>query len=139
MDDLVTRLPKEAAMLREIAQSYSRGIEWQANLSASAAMADLAAARIQALETSLAEAMATRVDKARAWDACIEARNDERAKVIAEVVAWLNNASIWLNGGECCGQKCSDGVCCAPACIWGDELKLLHSVATALETGEWKK
>lgn len=75
-------------------------------------------ARIQALETSLAEA---------------------EGRVIAEVVAWLNNASIWLNGGECCGQKCSDGVCCAPACIWGDELKLLHSVATALETGEWKK
>ena len=74
-------------------------------------------ARITALETSLAEA---------------------EGRVIAEVVAWLNNASIWLNGGECCGQKCSDGVCCAPACIWGDELKLLHSVATALETGEWR-
>ena len=64
--------------------------------------------------------------------------DEVEGRVIAEVVAWLNNASIWLNGGECCGQKCSDGVCCAPACIWGDELKLLHSVATALETGEWR-
>lgn len=56
MNDLVERLPKEAAMLREIAQSYSRGVEWQANLSASAAVIDQAAARITTLEASLAEA-----------------------------------------------------------------------------------
>ena len=55
MSDLVERCPKEAAMLREIAQSYSRGVEWQANLSASAAVIDLAAARITELETALAE------------------------------------------------------------------------------------
>lgn len=70
MDDLVERLPKEAAMLRAIAQSYSRGVDWQVNLSASAAMIDKAAARIQALETSLAEA---------------------EGRVIAEVVAWLRD------------------------------------------------
>ena len=56
MSDLVERCPKEAAMLREIAQSYSRGVDWQAYLSASAAVIDLAAARITELETALAEA-----------------------------------------------------------------------------------
>ncbi len=133
MDDLVERLPKEAAMLREIAQSYLLGIEWQANLSASAAMFDLSAARIQALETSLAEAMATRVDKARAWDACIEARNDERAKVIAEVVAWLRTEN-----GQCDCFARSEGECACGA--WDDhKTKPLLEIATALETGEWKK
>jgi len=64
-----------------------------------------------------------------------EARLAEREAV----VKWLNNAARWLNDGECCGQKCSDGVCAAPACIWGDELKLLHSVADAIEAGEHRK
>lgn len=45
--------------------------------------------RITELETALAEG--TRVDKARTWDACIEARNDERAKV----VAWLLEQAKW--------------------------------------------
>lgn len=54
----------------------------------------------------------------------------------ADTIAWLGKVSVWLNGGECCGQKCSDGVCCAPACTWGDEVKLLHSVADAINAGD---
>lgn len=72
--------------------------------------------------------------------AVIEAdREAVRQQTVEQIVAWLNSAARWLNGGECCGQKCSDGVCAAPACIWGDELKLLHSVANAIEAGEWKQ
>lgn len=54
----------------------------------------------------------------------------------AKIVAWLRNGALWLNGGECCGQKCNDGVCMAPACIWGEELDLLHRAADAIESGE---
>jgi hypothetical protein len=57
-------------------------------------------------------------------------------RATAAIVAWLGKASIWLNGGECCGMKDSDGVCCAPACEWGEELKLLHKLADAIEAGD---
>lgn len=62
-DDLVERLPKEAAMLQEIAQSQARGIDWHVNLTAGAAILKQAAARIQSdaaeiasLEAQVAEA-----------------------------------------------------------------------------------
>lgn len=112
MSDLVERCPKEAAMLREIAQSYSRGVDWQAYLSASAAVIDLAAARITELETALAEA---------------------EGRVIAEVVAWLRDEN-----GQCDCFARSEGECACGA--WDDyKTKPLLDIATALETGEWKK
>jgi len=52
------------------------------------------------------------------------------------IAAWLRNGNAWLNGGECCGEGDSDDVCCAPACTWGEELKLLHKAADAIERGE---
>ena len=55
------------------------------------------------------------------------------------IVAWLLDAKTWLNNGECCGAKDSDGVCLAPACEWGEELKALHKAADAIEAGEHLK
>ena len=52
------------------------------------------------------------------------------------IVAWLRNGNAWLNNGECCGAKDSDGVCLAPACPWGEELEALHKAADAIEAGE---
>lgn len=68
------------------------------------------------------------------------ARHREQAEqaTVAKIVAWLRDGARWLNGGECCGQKDSDGVCLAPACIWGQELGLMHDIADAIEAGEWK-
>ena len=57
-------------------------------------------------------------------------------RATAAIVAWLFKGSVWLNGGECCGAKDSDGVCCAPACEWGEELKLLHNLADAISRGD---
>jgi hypothetical protein len=61
---------------------------------------------------------------------------DGERRATAAIVAWLLQGSVWLNGGECCGAKDSDGVCCAPACEWGEELKLLHKLADAIERGD---
>lgn len=61
-----------------------------------------------------------------------EAAAEERARI----VTWLRNGNAWLNGGECCGFKDSDGVCLAPACEWGEQLALLHKVADAIEAQE---
>lgn len=135
MDDLVERLRALYVWPQSIADHYAdtltpRQIE---KLYEVGNVAEQAAARITELETSLAEAMATRVDKARAWDACIEARNDERAKVIAEVVAWLRTEN-----GQCDCFARSEGECACGA--WDDhKTKPLLEIATALETGEWKK
>jgi len=52
------------------------------------------------------------------------------------IAAWLLDAKTWLNNGECCGAKDSDGVCLAPACPWGEELKALHRAADAIERGD---
>ena len=35
-------------------------------------------------------------------------------------------------GGECCGQRDGDGVCAAPACLYGDALMLVHCIRDAL-------
>lgn len=45
-DELVKRLQKEAAMLREIAKSQARGVDWQANLTAAAEWFDRASAQL---------------------------------------------------------------------------------------------
>ena len=64
---------------------------------------------------------------------CIEAaRAEERARI----VAWLRDGKTWLNNGECCGSEDSDGVCFAPACEWGEELKALQRAADAIERGD---
>ena len=61
--------------------------------------------------------------------------SEDLREEIPAIVSWLRQGSMWLNGGECCGEKCSDGVCAAPACLWGEELKLLHRVADLIERG----
>lgn len=40
-------------------------------------------------------------------------------------------AADQILGDECCGQKDSAGVCCAPACIRGDALKLIDNIRRA--------
>jgi hypothetical protein len=45
----------------------------------------------------------------------------------------LRTGKSWLNGGECCGQKDTDGICAAPACIMGDALKWFHRAADEIE------
>ena len=40
-------------------------------------------------------------------------------------------AADQLLGDDCCGQVDSDGVCCAPACIRGDALKLIDCIRLA--------
>lgn len=34
-------------------------------------------------------------------------------------------------GQECCGQRDSDGLCAAPACLYGDTLMLVHCIRDA--------
>lgn len=40
-----------------------------------------------------------------------------------ELADKLKSARDWLGDGKCCGQIDSAGVCCAPACIFGEALK----------------
>ena len=42
-------------------------------------------------------------------------------------------AKNWLNNSECCGQVDGDGVCAAPACIFGDACKAIDELMDALE------
>jgi hypothetical protein len=51
----------------------------------------------------------------------------------APITQTLRSAKRWLNGGECCGQKDSDGVCAAPACIFGEACKWFSRAADELE------
>ena len=52
-----------------------------------------------------------------------------------DVARWRNSRE-WLNGGECCGDKDSDGICAAPACIFGEAVKELQLAADRIETLE---
>lgn len=45
----------------------------------------------------------------------------------------LRTVKDWLNDGKCCGQLDRDGVCAAPACIFGEACKWLHEAADAIE------
>ena len=45
----------------------------------------------------------------------------------------LRSSREWLNGGECCGDKDSEGICAAPACIFGEALKELYAAADEIE------
>jgi hypothetical protein len=49
-----------------------------------------------------------------------------------DVARWRNSCE-WLNGGECCGDKDSDGICAAPACIFGEAVKELQLAADRIE------
>ena len=49
-----------------------------------------------------------------------------------DVARWRNSRE-WLNGGECCGDKDSDGICAAPACIFGEAVKELQLAADRIE------
>jgi hypothetical protein len=45
----------------------------------------------------------------------------------------LRNSREWLNDGECCGDKDSEGICAAPACIFGEAVKELQLAADRIE------
>lgn len=42
----------------------------------------------------------------------------------------LHKPHLFL-GGECCGQRDGDGVCAAPACLYGDALTLVQCIRDA--------
>jgi 3-dehydroquinate dehydratase len=48
-----------------------------------------------------------------------------------DLVKRYRNSREWLNDGECCGD--SDGVCAAPACIFGEAVKELNNAADRIE------
>jgi hypothetical protein len=50
-----------------------------------------------------------------------------------DLVKRYRNSREWLNDGECCGDKNSDGVCAAPACIFGEAVKELQNAADHIE------
>ena len=50
-----------------------------------------------------------------------------------DLVKRYRNSREWLNDGECCGDKDSDGVCAAPACIFGEAVKELQIAADRIE------
>ena len=50
-----------------------------------------------------------------------------------DLVKHYRNSREWLNDGECCGDKDSDGICAAPACIFGEAVKELQNSADRIE------
>jgi hypothetical protein len=52
---------------------------------------------------------------------------------VAPLTQTLRTAKQWLNGGECCGQVDSAGICAAPACIFGDACKWMYRAADEIE------
>jgi len=50
-----------------------------------------------------------------------------------DLVKRYRNSREWLNDGECCGDKDSDGICAAPACIFGEAVKELQNAADCIE------
>ncbi len=49
-----------------------------------------------------------------------------------DIVARFKNARNWINGGRCCGQVDSAGICAAPACIFGDAARELDKAAVEI-------
>lgn len=45
----------------------------------------------------------------------------------------LRDGKNWLNGGQCCGQKDSAGICAAPACVFGEALKWFFAAADEID------
>jgi hypothetical protein len=50
-----------------------------------------------------------------------------------DLVKRYRNSREWLNDGECCGDKDSDGICAAPACIFGEAVKEFQNAADRIE------
>ena len=52
---------------------------------------------------------------------------------MSDLVERLRAANTWLNEGDCCGQLDASGTCMAPACIFGEALKMAHEAAARIE------
>lgn len=52
---------------------------------------------------------------------------------MSDLVQKLRAANTWLNEGDCCGQLDASGTCMAPACIFGEALKMAHEAAARIE------
>ena len=52
---------------------------------------------------------------------------------MSDLVERLRAANTWLNEGDCCGQLDASGTCMAPACIFGEALKMAHEAADRIE------
>ena len=48
---------------------------------------------------------------------------------MSDLVKRLRSANTSLNEGDCCGQLDASGTCMAPACIFGEALKMAHEAA----------
>lgn len=53
--------------------------------------------------------------------------------VVSDSVKRLRAANTWLNEGDCCGQLDASGTCMAPACIFGEALKMTNEAADRIE------
>ena len=51
---------------------------------------------------------------------------------MSDLVERLRAANTWLNEGDCCGQLDASGTCMAPACIFGEALKMAHEAAARI-------
>lgn len=52
---------------------------------------------------------------------------------MSDIVKRLRAANTTLNEGDCCGQLDASGTCTAPACIFGEALKMTHDAADEIE------
>lgn len=52
---------------------------------------------------------------------------------MSDIVKRLRSANTWMNEGDCCGQIDASGTCMAPACIFGQALKMAHEAAAEIE------
>lgn len=52
---------------------------------------------------------------------------------MSDIVERLRSANTWLNEGDCCGQLDVSGTCMAPACIFGEALKMAQEAADRIE------
>lgn len=52
---------------------------------------------------------------------------------MSDLVGRLRAANTWLNEGDCCGQLDASGTCMAPACIFGEALKMAQEAAARIE------
>ena len=51
---------------------------------------------------------------------------------MSDIVERLRAANTWLNEGDCCGQLDASGTCMAPACIFGEALKMANEAAARI-------
>lgn len=43
-----------------------------------------------------------------------------------DVVKRLSETYEWIRNGNCCGEVCTDGICMAPACSFGEALESIE-------------